>query len=603
MRAAAVNISSGLKSVPGAAWRGAMETPGALKRCVMTTPAAVFAAPAAIRARASRFWVLCDLRTMLQPHAHDADLLRLIRGSDLEAGNEAFTIGQATEQLQNLSTLISGSAEIQPKFKRQALKEIATIQQAMHPLQHGTSPSVRAFKAIVNLINLWPSIVPSPFIANQAKTFAYTVAASSKAVVGVAGNSLRSTADGWPFPLGGGEMGHHSNEVHFYPALLNLVYGFVYGAKRFGDEPTRHRAEAIEHNKAFHGGVAVACGAILIAPFVWSHLQRAAGKASDFALRGIAAGVSQFGQRGVVAADGMREALTPGHVDDIVRAELTRVFREFEAGRISLDKTRRDFTEGGGELTRTLNSQVTRLLDSCGAFGDRLDRSFGLREADGGARAARSSNQDFASKASLTVFAGMVTGLTVFLIQPDPIGTVDLSADALVVTAVMAQAAANKNATRQDAAERFKGMAATSMVMCLALGADRLSKLSAAMPNGLIQASPVAPYYAALAMTAMAMILPGPIARGAELGLNYAGSKITALFSDPQGNQLATVIPHSLEAAAERVEELRDHLSNMSAHELDAYESVAAASIAGSIRRERPENDTAGEEAPTSIRE
>lgn len=577
LRNAGINIGRGL-------WRA----PGTIVRVVMATPAAIRATPAALRATprtaataATNLWTLCDLRTMLQRRAGDPEFLRMIRNSDLEAGHAAFTIGEAQRQLRELASAIEIAPDIKPKFRNAALKEIRSIQSALNPLQHGTNPHLRAFKALVNLINLWPSIVPSPFFANQAKTFAYTVAAASKAVVGVAGNFLRGTADGWPIPMGGGEAGHHSNEVHFYPALLNAVYAFVYGFKQFGSEHARHRAEAIEHNGFFHGGVAVACGAILIAPFVWDHVQNAAGKARNAVVRGVASGLSIVERQ--EAAVRLREELTPGHVNAAVQQELTRIFTEFEAGRLALLQDRRNFTQSN-ELTRTLNSQVTRLLESMGALTDRLDAAFHLRPSDGTVARRSDANPDLAAKTALTVFAGLITGTTVALIQPDKIGTVDLAADALVVTAVMAQSAANKNATRQDAMERFKGMAATSMVMCLALGADKLAQLSGSFPKGLIESSSTAPYYAAAVMTVMAMTMPGPVARGAEIGLNYAGSKIVALFTDPQGRQLATIIPASHEDALRRVSEIRTHVASMSAEELEEYETTVGSVVLRTLR-------------------
>jgi hypothetical protein len=64
-------------------------------------------------------------------------------------------------------------------------------------------------------------------------------------------------------------------------------------------------------------------------------------------------------------------------------------------------------------------------------------------------------------------------------------GTVDLAANSAVVTAVTMQSTLIKPATRQDALERFKGMAATRMVMALALSVDKVTKKRP--PRGLVE--------------------------------------------------------------------------------------------------------------------
>ncbi len=536
---------------------------------------------------AKNLWILSDTRTMLQPHANDPEFLRTLRGQDREL-NTPFTFAQCREQLGGLRKLLDSEPGIEPRFKQALLKDIAAIEHAIHPLENGTSARGRAIKALMNMVNLWPAIVPSPLLANQAKTFAYTVAAATKAVVGVAGATLRPTSDGLPIPLGGGELGRHSDEVHFYPALLNMIFLSVEMSKKFGCPSVRQKAHAFDDNKLAHASIAAACGLALIAPFVWNGLKNKANQAVEMGLHAVALGMekSGFAQQ----ADSLRRQLTPGSVGEAVQAEFIHLWHGLEKGRLALQQARLDFTgaDSSKELTRTLNSQCTHLLESIALCTKRLDKAFNLRATQriAGENIPRSlSNpQDFASKLTLTLFAAGVTGSTVYLIQPDKIGTVDLSADAIVVTAVMLQAALNRQATRQDAMERFKGMAATSMVMAIALTADKLAKL--ATPNGLIEATASAPYYASVVMTAMAMTMPGPVARGAELGLNWAGSKIASiggkisnLFKGPGDQQLATFIPSTQEEALHHVVTLGDYLRGLSPEGLQTYEAIAGESI------------------------
>lgn len=180
------------------------------------------------------------------------------------------------------------------------------------------------------------------------------------------------------------------------------------------------------------------------------------------------------------------------------------------------------------------------------------------------------------------------------IFAPTPVSSKDFSdrvlqkmaepVDSAVVTAVMLQSAFNKQATRQDAMERFKGMAATSMVMALALSADKISK--AFTPRGLIDANASAPYYASLVMTMMAMTMPGPIARGAELALNWgggqlaaAGSKIAGMFKGPDGQQLTTAVPTTPEGLQQRVAELSAYTQSLTPEQHLQYERTVADSI------------------------
>lgn len=556
MGGVASGLASGIRSAAG----------GVVGGVASTMASGLKSAGGMAASAAKNLWSLSDLRTMLQPHANDPDFLRRLRGQDGEAASP-FTLEQCSRQLGELRSVIEAEQGIQPRFKQTLLNDIKTIEQAIKPLEKDSNVAMRAAKALVNMVNLWPVIVPSPLLANQAKTFAYTVAAASKAVVGVAGSALRPTADGLPFPLTGGELGRHADEVHFYPALLNAIFLSIEMSKKYGSPEVRHQAEAVEHNKLAHAGFAVAAGMALIAPFVWTSVKSTANKAMEAGVRAAALGMEKAGF--AQQATAMREHILPGEVGQAVRAELSRVWSELEAGRLALQQQRFDFTDpaAGRELTRTLNSQCTYLLESIAQCTERVDKAFGISAAQEAAGAVvprgSSSNPDFASKLALTVFAASVTGATVYLIQPDPIGTVDLAADSAVVTAVMLQSALNKQATRQDAMERFKGMAATSMVMALALSADKISKEFT--PRGLIEANSSAPYYASLVMTMMAMTMPGPIARGAELALNWGGSQvgkglqqIGRLFNGPDGQQLATVVPGTPQELQQRVSELHE---------------------------------------------
>ncbi len=138
--------------------------------------------------------------------------------------------------------------------------------------------------------------------------------------------------------------------------------------------------------------------------------------------------------------------------------------------------------------------------------------------------------------------------------------------------------------------ERFKGMAATSMVMAIALTADKLSKQFT--PKGMIESSASAPYYASLVMTAMAMTMPGPVARGAELAMNWGGGQIAALgsqvinlFKGPDGQTLATMTPRSPDDLQAQVARIGAYVDGLSEEHEAAYEQLVGRSVHQAIEQ------------------
>ncbi|PPT92992.1 type III secretion system effector protein [Xanthomonas theicola] len=499
---------------------------------------------------------MSDMRTMLQLQAHDPAFLAILRGIDPERPS-AHTLASCREQVQQLRNLCETAQDLQSHLRTAILGDIGAVEQALDPLEHGTPATGRALKALVNLVNAWPLLVPSPLLANQTKTFAYSIATATKGVLSLSMSALRSTADGLPFPLAGGELGREANEMHFYAALLNSIFLATELPKKYGSESVRQKAQAIDDSIYFRSGAAVAAAAVLLTPFVWNNVKQFASRVGEGAIRVAAAGAERVGLGNRVQP--LRARLSPAQISDELRGRLNEIWLQLENGRAAFEQSRRDFTgtDSGHELTRTLNSQCTHLLETLHDCTSRFSSALGLDGDTAGITRHQTKNSDFSSKLALTILGAGVTGSTVFFIQPDKIGTADLVADSLVVTAVMAQSAWNKQATRQDAMERFKSMSAVSMVMALALGADKISK--AFTPNGLIASSPTSPYYAGLIMSLMSMTMPGPMARGAEMAMNWGGGKLLGLFKGPDGTALATRV-------AETVEELQEHAAGAQAY-------------------------------------
>ncbi len=553
---------------------GAQLVTGAATQAAGLATSALNSSKSGIAWAAKQVWTMSDLRTMLQVHAHDPEFLRLLRGSDPEQPS-AHTLASCREQMQQLRTLCKDASptDMPPHLHDAILSDIEAVEKALDPLEKGTPAAGRALKSLANLVNAWPLLVPSPLLANQAKTFAYSMAGATKGVLGLSMSALRSTADGLPFPLGGGQLGREANELHFYAALLNGIFLATELPKKFGSESVKEKAEAIDNSIYFRSGAAVAAAAVLVTPFVWNNVKQIAGRARDGALRISANGAECVGASNL--AKSLKGRLDPVQVSGELRTSLNEIWLQLENGRAAFEQSRRNFAEDGGrELTSTLNSQCTHLLETLHNCTERFSGALGLDHAEAGIAPRETKNSDFSSKLALTLLGAGVTGSTVFFIQPDKIGTADLVADSLVVTAVMAQSAWNKQATRQDAMERFKAMSAVSMVMALALGADKFSKLFT--PNGIIESSQNSPYYAGLAMSLMSMTMPGPVARGAELAMNWVGGKILGQCTDANGTTLVTREAETPEELQEHVANVQQHLSTLSSGELDEYTQVVA---------------------------
>ncbi|WOB50758.1 C2H2-type zinc finger protein [Xanthomonas hydrangeae] len=528
-------------------------------------------ASAAVSKAAVDFWSLTDLRTMLQIHADDPAFLQMVRHTDPEQV-APHSLAACRQQITQLRGAIETATGLEARFRQQLLGDIKAVEDALQPLEHGTPAPGRALKSLANLVNLWPLVVPSPLLANQAKTFAYSIAAATKGVMSLSASALRPTADGLPFPLMGGQLGREANEMHFYAILLNGMFLTTELPKKFGNPAMRHQAEAVENNLGFSAAASTACTAMVLMPFLWNSINKIGNRMQH--------GVSHLGasiadRAGLQAqAQRLRARLTPGQISQQLRTQLNEICAALEHGRDAFQQARRDFTEPstGHELTRTLNAQCTHLLETLDQCSKRLSTALQVDQDQPATIPRQLSNQDFSSKLALALLGAGVTGLTVYLIQPDRIGTVDLLADTAVVTTVMMQSALNKHATRQDTMERFKAMCSGSMVMALALGVEKLSKTFA--DKSLIEASPASPYYAGAIMSLMSMTMPGPMARGAELAMNWGGRQVMRVFEGPDGTPLATRMPSSPEELIQTVQDTANYVASLQSEHAQQYQEM-----------------------------
>ncbi|OOW62387.1 XopX family type III secretion system effector [Xanthomonas cissicola] len=547
--------------------------------------AGVRRASAAVSQAVSDLWSLSDLRTMLQIHASDRAFLDLVSNTDPEQVTR-HCLADFDQAMRQLRDLVTNAGGLEERFRNQVLDDVKAVQDALQPLQNMTPATRRALNVLISLANLWRVAVPSPLLANQAKTFAYTIGVASKGAVMLATSALRPTADGLPLPLFGGQLGRDANELHLYASVLNGMYLGPQVAKKFGGPSTRHQAEAVESNIGFSVAASTACAALVITPFVWSSVRAARNRLHNWAVQRGADLVQRIGLG--AHAQQMRNGLTPGHISGVLRNELDRIASALVTGREEFQKIRREFTgpSQGHELTRTLNAQCTHLLERLDQCSKRLSDALGNDQDRHAAIPQQVPNHhDFSSKMSLALLGSGLSALGIYLVQPDKIGTADTVADTTIVTAVMMQSAFNNHATRQDTMERFKAMCGGSLVLALALGAEKLSKTFA--DKSLIEASSSSPYYAGLVMTLMCLTMPGPMARGAELAMNWGERQLGRMFTGPDGALLATTAPSSVEEMQERTRTTLTYLMSLTPEQLDQYEQIAGESTLQTIQEAR----------------
>lgn len=313
-----------------------------------------------LRNAASNLWSLADLRTMLQMHADDRAFLQMARHTDPEQV-APHSLAAHREQITHLRDTIKSATGLETRFCRQLLNDAEAVENALQPLEHGTPAAGRALKSLANLVNLWPLVVPSPLLANQAKTFAYSIAAATKGVMSLSASALRPTADGLPFPLMGGQLGREANEMHFYAILLNGLFLATELPKKFGNPSMRQQAEAVENNLGFAAAASTACTAMVLTPFLWNSLN-ALGNRMQHGVSHLGAGIAD--RAGLqTQAQRLRARLTPGQISQELRTQLNEICAALELGRDAFRKARRDFTEPGTghELTRTLNARNARI--------------------------------------------------------------------------------------------------------------------------------------------------------------------------------------------------------------------------------------------------
>ncbi|MFC7521118.1 XopX family type III secretion system effector [Xanthomonas populi] len=544
-------------------------TLAARTRAALTT--SVQHASAAVSKAASNLWSLADLRTMLQIHADDPAFLQMVRHTDPEQV-APHSLDACRQQITQLRDAIDAATGLEARFRQQVLGDIKAVEDALRPLEHETPSTKRALKSLANLVNLWQLTVPSPLLANQTKTFAYSIARATKGLMSLSASALRPTADGLPFPLMGGQLGREANEMHFYVILLNGLFLTTELPKKFGNPSMRQQAEAVENNLGFAAAASTACTAMVLTPFLWNSLN-ALGNRMQQGVSHLGAGIAD--RAGFQThAQRLRARLTPGQISAQLRTQLNEICAALENGRDAFQQARRNFTEPGTghELTRTLNAQCTHLLETLDQCSKRLSTALQVDQDQPATIPRQPTHQDFSSKLALALLGAGVAGMTVYLIQPDRIGTVDMVADSALVTTVMMQSALNKHATRQDTMERFKAMCSGSMVMVLALGVEKLSKTFA--DKSLIEASSASPYYAGAIMSLMSMTMPGPMARGAELAMNWGGRQVMRVFKGPDGTQLATRMPSSPEELVQNVQRTASYVESLSPEQAQQYERM-----------------------------
>lgn len=546
-----------------------------------------------------------NLYAVLNTRADDAQFVERLKRTDLEKGGVTFNgVLKDVGKLQNHITQLKNDRHIDASLAKALTKDLKGVEEAVKIMSEGRDGRVRLVASMMNLLHAWPPLVPSPLLDNQLKTFAFTVCANINAIALVGSLGASPYCDGWPIPGTSGVMGEASNEAHLYPLLLNALFGVPAMLRKFAPEPLAGGADSVANSTFFHLGVGLAATGILMLPFFSSQV-KAAG--NTLATKGIQALEFLHVISPETGAAWRSPPTISPKIKEAVRNEVKLALESLELSADNMNMVRASFTGSpasggeGKELTRALNAQFTKALTHMRNIVSELTKALppdtsaleststcsvnpagGNSPVEGSVERAASPgenkknvNADFTAKMTLTVMAGLMAAATISMVLPEVIGTVDLTADGLVLTAAMAQGAMTPQFTKDQQMERLRNMASTTVVLVVALAADKFAQASGKFPDGLAQSSDSAPYYAAGILTAMVMLMAGPLAKGAAMGVGKLGEGLQWLTSCAKGQG----------ANGENIEELADIIVDNLSDQLKADPSNESGTSDGHLAR------------------
>ncbi|NRO99009.1 hypothetical protein GWC77_24180 [Paraburkholderia sp. NMBU_R16] len=188
------------------------------------------------------------------------------------------------------------------------------------------------------------------------------------------------------------------------------------------------------------------------------------------------------------------------------RNQLADVQRLITAQKRALLDARDSFLTDGNTLSPHFSKQIQLVFGQYGRIEEAISDTLSNVPTQG-------HNSDRNAKIALTALTAIVTTLTAVLILPDTIGFVDLLSDTAFTTALMASFVNDSNMNRQDALNEFQTFAGLSMVLIVALAANKLA-------HGFMEKGDKGLLIGAFLLSILNATLPGLVGAEAAKGLD-----------------------------------------------------------------------------------
>lgn len=454
---------------------------------------------------------------------HDPDVRQALQG--------------AREVLDHMRDVLQRYSDGLPAGARHQLK--ATFEEADRHLASFSQDSTATFRASVLALTRFVNntvFVGVPAVENQKKTLALYNASASKSTIRAIGLARRPTTHG-PQVL------DHFLQRDLINTQQSILFGLGLIPKLMKEGSAKQGLHAFTHGRGYFSAVAV--GSVITAGIAY-HGREIKGLLNKLVhgewqpqLKGSKQGT--FGEVAVQRALELGRSLAAGDIqgawDTVARQRWHREFNN-----LSLPPDTRQALEhlldvsglareGVGHLRSEMEGKIGRLSDSSNWTIGNVEHSFdriheGIAMVLGESQPVQRPNKDLPSKVLLVALAAAVLAAPMYFLKDNPIGFVDLAANATFVVMIMAMIAGNSSKNAREAEDAFGSYCGFSLAMTpvwavnLALG-DKMEKSWAGMGIG------------SVVLGLIGNLLTAPIGKAASAAVGWAATKLGNATAEP----------------------------------------------------------------------
>jgi hypothetical protein len=454
---------------------------------------------------------------------HDPDVRQALQG--------------AREVLDHMRHVLQSYKDGLPAKTRRQLE--ATFKEADRYLRNFSEDSTVTFRvstlALIRALNT-AVFVGVPAVEKQKKTLALYNASASKSVIRSIGLARRPTTHG-PQVL------DHFLQRGLISTQESILFGLGLIPRLMKEGRAKQRLHAATHSPGYFSAVAV--GSVITAGIAY-HGREIKGLLNKLVhgewqpeLKGDKIGT--FGEVAVQRALELGRSLATGDIrgawDTVARQRWHREFSNLEMP----PNTRQALehlldvsglaSQGVGHLRSEMEGKIGQLSDSSNWTIGNAEHSFdriheALAAVLGESRPVQRPNTDLPGKVLLVALAAAVLVAPMYFLKDNPIGFVDLVANAAFVVMIMGMIAGNSSKNAREAEDNFGSFCGFSLAMTpvwainMALG-DKMEKSWAAMGVG------------SVVLGLIGNLLTVPIGKAASAAAGWAVTKLGRAEAEP----------------------------------------------------------------------